>query len=417
MFPINLLIVQIFRFSRPKPSPKKKATDSETSSVTETPVSSVEELADIRSQPSVLQRLKTLSTTFLSFVSLKSSRGSFYSGKSVGEFQSLTSFLDKFWGSDTDSETDTSRSFQSYSSKDMPVSKNKINQTNNSAFENFNSSARPGRKQADNSDPNKQTRIHYNLRKRVTILNDKTAEYEQKLHKATENTEEINETNFDSILDSLESKLACIDNLFEALFSPKMYETDIKYDSFVPTRVFEAESGGRKKDIMPDIYVTDAGNEKKENTFIPKNSRNVTEYVYVKEDKPTIRITEPEEEQLGTSDVSDEVLWEDSFKINLEEQVTSEASIAQMAKKPFQLPWWTFIIGWMLIFITVFVSGFFTLLYGLQYGKEKSQEWLVSMIISTVQDVLFLQPVKVNTRVFSYLNFYESLGNQIFWPL
>ena len=35
------------------------------------------------------------------------------------------------------------------------------------------------------------------------------------------------------------------------------------------------------------------------------------------------------------------------------------------------------------------------MLYGLQFGKEKSAQWISSMLISFSQDVLISQPIKI----------------------
>ncbi|XP_072403908.1 polycystin-1-like protein 2 [Chiloscyllium punctatum] len=59
------------------------------------------------------------------------------------------------------------------------------------------------------------------------------------------------------------------------------------------------------------------------------------------------------------------------------------------------LPWWFIYIGWLLVFVTSSVSAFFTMLYSFDYGKEKSIQWLKSMIVSFVESVFIIQPLKV----------------------
>ncbi|XP_054909087.1 polycystic kidney disease protein 1-like 2 [Poeciliopsis prolifica] len=59
------------------------------------------------------------------------------------------------------------------------------------------------------------------------------------------------------------------------------------------------------------------------------------------------------------------------------------------------LPWWFIFVGWLLVIGTSVVSGYFTMLYGLKFGKERSISWLVSMIVSFFQSLLFIQPLKV----------------------
>ncbi|KAJ7394975.1 polycystin 1 like 2 [Pitangus sulphuratus] len=59
------------------------------------------------------------------------------------------------------------------------------------------------------------------------------------------------------------------------------------------------------------------------------------------------------------------------------------------------LPWWFVFIGWFLVAATSGVSGFFTMLYGLHYGKDNSIKWLISMLISFLESLFITQPLKV----------------------
>ncbi|XP_035994541.1 polycystic kidney disease protein 1-like 2 [Fundulus heteroclitus] len=84
------------------------------------------------------------------------------------------------------------------------------------------------------------------------------------------------------------------------------------------------------------------------------------------------------------------------YQKNIPEHGTS--SDGGKKKKPQPrgvLPWWFVFVGWLLVIGTSFVSGYFTMLYGLKFGKERSISWLVSMIISFFQSLLFIQPIKV----------------------
>ena len=64
-------------------------------------------------------------------------------------------------------------------------------------------------------------------------------------------------------------------------------------------------------------------------------------------------------------------------------------------KKKFLFPYWCIYIAYGLAFLSSLVSGLFCCLYGFQFGKEKSEQWLASMMISFWQSVLVIQPVKV----------------------
>lgn len=64
-------------------------------------------------------------------------------------------------------------------------------------------------------------------------------------------------------------------------------------------------------------------------------------------------------------------------------------------KKKKLLPYWFLYIAWGICFLTCFTTAFFCVLYGLQFGKEKSAQWISSMLISFFQDVLISQPIKI----------------------
>jgi len=49
------------------------------------------------------------------------------------------------------------------------------------------------------------------------------------------------------------------------------------------------------------------------------------------------------------------------------------------------------------VFLSVVVSGFFTVLYSMEWGHEKSVDWLTTFLLSMVQSIIVVQPVKVGT--------------------
>lgn len=59
------------------------------------------------------------------------------------------------------------------------------------------------------------------------------------------------------------------------------------------------------------------------------------------------------------------------------------------------LPWGFVFVGWLLVAATSGVSAFFTMLYGLKYGKERSINWLISMVVSFFESLFITQPLKV----------------------
>nr|XP_054588101.1 polycystic kidney disease protein 1-like 2 isoform X1 [Nothobranchius furzeri] len=59
------------------------------------------------------------------------------------------------------------------------------------------------------------------------------------------------------------------------------------------------------------------------------------------------------------------------------------------------LPWWFVFVGWILVIATSGVSGYFTMMYGLTYGKDRSINWLISMVVSFCESLFITQPLKV----------------------
>jgi len=59
------------------------------------------------------------------------------------------------------------------------------------------------------------------------------------------------------------------------------------------------------------------------------------------------------------------------------------------------LPHWFVYVAYAIAFLTVATSASFVIIYGMVFGPEKSAQWLSSMTVSFLQDVLLTQPVKV----------------------
>ena len=52
-------------------------------------------------------------------------------------------------------------------------------------------------------------------------------------------------------------------------------------------------------------------------------------------------------------------------------------------------------IAWFLSFGTIMTSAAFTFFYSLMWGKEKANQWLTSILVSLIQDIFAMQPIKV----------------------
>ena len=61
-----------------------------------------------------------------------------------------------------------------------------------------------------------------------------------------------------------------------------------------------------------------------------------------------------------------------------------------------RLPHWALYIAWVLVGLSITASVFFTILYCFEWGREKSQAWLISVILSLLTSTFLVDPMKVN---------------------
>ena len=61
-----------------------------------------------------------------------------------------------------------------------------------------------------------------------------------------------------------------------------------------------------------------------------------------------------------------------------------------------RLPWYWVFVGYFLVVASVFLGGFFCVFYSLDWGPEKSHQWLLSIVLASSQNIILLQPIKVN---------------------
>ena len=73
----------------------------------------------------------------------------------------------------------------------------------------------------------------------------------------------------------------------------------------------------------------------------------------------------------------------------------SAAERAKRGKKQRRLPWWTILIAYTLVVLSIAASAFFTILYAFEWGKSKSEQWLVTFVFGFVESVAVFQPIKV----------------------
>ncbi|XP_055992110.1 polycystin-1-like protein 3 [Sorex fumeus] len=59
------------------------------------------------------------------------------------------------------------------------------------------------------------------------------------------------------------------------------------------------------------------------------------------------------------------------------------------------LPGWVTYVSWILLSVTSLVAAFFTALYSLELNKDQATSWVISMILSFLQNIFISQPVKI----------------------
>lgn len=72
------------------------------------------------------------------------------------------------------------------------------------------------------------------------------------------------------------------------------------------------------------------------------------------------------------------------------------------------LPYCFVYVAWLLCFLSSAVSATFVIFYSLQWGKEISEQWLISTVMSTVEDIFVIEPVKIVVAAFLASYFRKS---------
>ncbi|XP_013397161.1 polycystic kidney disease protein 1-like 2 [Lingula anatina] len=89
-------------------------------------------------------------------------------------------------------------------------------------------------------------------------------------------------------------------------------------------------------------------------------------------------------------------------EIEVAEDVEDDENVKKKKKRKIELPWWSIVFGYILLFIMTFTGGFFTLLYSLDWGREKSLEWLATMLFAFLESVFVVQPIKLLLLAFVF---------------
>ncbi|XP_052071968.1 uncharacterized protein LOC127710241 [Mytilus californianus] len=68
-----------------------------------------------------------------------------------------------------------------------------------------------------------------------------------------------------------------------------------------------------------------------------------------------------------------------------------EITMEEEAKYPF----WVVYIAWTIVALSILVPAFFMLLYSMEWGTDKSEEWLTTFVLSFVESLFIVDPLKV----------------------
>ncbi|XP_062613252.1 location of vulva defective 1-like [Saccostrea cucullata] len=60
-----------------------------------------------------------------------------------------------------------------------------------------------------------------------------------------------------------------------------------------------------------------------------------------------------------------------------------------------RFPRWVYFVAWIFVLLAIVASSFFLILYSMEWGKAKSEEWLSSFVISFLESLFVVDPVKV----------------------
>jgi hypothetical protein len=79
--------------------------------------------------------------------------------------------------------------------------------------------------------------------------------------------------------------------------------------------------------------------------------------------------------------------------------LVSGSSDGSQAPNKRPLPHWCVYIAWTLVALSVAASAFFTILYAFSWGGAKSTAWLVAFLLSFIESVILIQPIKVSVML------------------
>lgn len=75
---------------------------------------------------------------------------------------------------------------------------------------------------------------------------------------------------------------------------------------------------------------------------------------------------------------------------------STKQAISAFLKQKYWFPHYVTYIAWTLAIMANLASCLFVILYSLDWGAEKANKWLSSLLFSTIQSVILVQPIKVS---------------------
>ena len=83
-------------------------------------------------------------------------------------------------------------------------------------------------------------------------------------------------------------------------------------------------------------------------------------------------------------------------KLEDREMTSEEISERKRLKRKYPLPYWCTFVAWFVAIAAILASSVIVIFYSLQWGKEKAESWLSSLLLSFLQSVVMIQPLKVS---------------------
>jgi len=102
------------------------------------------------------------------------------------------------------------------------------------------------------------------------------------------------------------------------------------------------------------------------------------------------------------------------YRVNTHVSIHTVTQKAQLGKGyKLVLPQCFVYIAWVLFFLSTVVSATLIIFYSLEWGKDISEQWLISIVMSTLMDIFIFEPVKIVIVAFLVSYFCKSDFDEI----